>query len=183
MKLMDPKSNEFEKCPEGVHVATLYQIVDLGTSATHYDPEPKPRMRFGFETPHEKREDGKPFMITKVMTKYLSQKANLRKYIETLMSKKYTDETITEVNIKDLIGKACQIQVIHSEDGQFANIEEIMPLTKGTETPNLVNEPIYFDLEEPDMAVYEKLSDKTKERIQLSSEWKKEGVPEDDIPF
>lgn len=60
------------------------------------------------------------------------------------------------------------IQVTHEslKDGkQFAKVAAIMSLPKGTVKPIIEGEPLYFDTEKPDRAVFDKLGKWLKEKI------------------
>lgn len=64
------------------------------------------------------------------------------------------------------------LQVLHSENPNtgktYANVTALMPY-KGTK-PAAVNENVVFDIEEPDAATFNKLSDYLKRMIQAAPE-------------
>ena len=66
-----------------------------------------------------------------------------------------------------------------------------LQLPDGIECPPAVNEPVVFDVESPDMAVYKSLSERMQKRIAASPEWQggqggktdADVAGRDDIPF
>jgi hypothetical protein len=60
-----------------------------------------------------------------------------------------------------LLGKPCLVAVVNNEkDGRvYNNIGGITQPLKGVPVPELVNDPVVFDFDAPDMDVYNKLPD------------------------
>jgi hypothetical protein len=78
--------------------------------------------------------EGRRFIVRKRYTASLNEKARLRADIETWRGKKLTEKDTQSFNLEVLIGKSCQIQVVHnlSADGRtFANVQAVIPLGKG----------------------------------------------------
>jgi hypothetical protein len=145
------KGGNFERCPEGNHIARCYHVVDLGLQATPWGP--KQKVRIAFELPNELMKDGenegKPFSVASNYTLSLNEKANLRKHLEAWRGKSFTDEELQGFDIKTVLGHPCMIQVIHNTKGDrtYANIASIATLPKGMEAPAAVNEPLYVNAE------------------------------------
>lgn len=187
MKLTAPAASTFEKCPAGNHLAVCVEIIDIGTQESTYQGKSKLQRKvwIGWETPMETDDDGKPYRIGRRYTFSGNEKSTLRKDIESWRGKAFTYEELENgFDMKSLLGKGCFINVVHTEnDGkEYANIQSVAALPKGTSSPAPSAETIYLSLEigEFDKEVYESLSDYMKGKISLSPEYK---VCTTDTPF
>lgn len=204
LKVSSSGGGDFELVPAGLYNARCYRLIDLGTQigSPMYGSKEQKKISISWELLDEpKMDDGRPFSIHKSYTASLGEKANLRADLESWRNKKFTDTELELFDLKAILGAYCQIQVVHSEDGKFANVQNIIAF-KGKEKPKPINENVSFDIDEPDMDVFEKLSDTMKNKIQSAPEWsatKDEPAPDkkdvviedigeeeinlDDIPF
>lgn len=166
----------FEKCPAGNHLAVCFEVIDLGTQKVVFQDETKQQRKvwIGWETPGELNESGQPYTIGKRYTFSSHERASLRKDLESWRGQAFSDERIHEFNIKDVIGHACFLSVVHTANGDrtYANIASIAALPKGTATPQMHNSPVYVSLDpdEFDPQAYEGLSDWMKGKILESPE-------------
>src|SRR5262245_56409373 len=66
LTVADNGGGDFERAPEGTHLATCYMLADIGTQATTYQGQEKHQKKIiiGWELPHEPMSDGRPFAIT-----------------------------------------------------------------------------------------------------------------------
>ena len=183
LKTPQVNSNSFDPAPAGWSVARCFAIIDLGT---HYDQKwdkETHMVRIGFELPNALRDDGKPFAIYCRYTLSHHEKSRLRKDLEAWYGKRFDTNDLNRVggfDLGKLIGRAAFVNVTHTEDGDntYANIASIGPLPKDTKCPDAFNDPVVFSLTDFDQAVFDKLTDKTKEQIQKSVEWQKLNAPE-----
>lgn len=184
----------FEKCPEGNHLAVCYEVIDLGTQETTWEGETKRQRKIwiGWETASEQMEDGRPFVIGRRYTFSSHEKSTLRKDLESWRGKKFSDEDIAKFDLKDLLGCACFLNVVHSTKGDrtYANISTVAALPKGTTTPELVNSKTYLslDIDEYEPDVMNLLSDRMAETVKASPEWQalnaaEEGETDSSQPF
>jgi len=147
------KESTFEPVPEGVHLAVCYGVVDLGDQYSEQFKNTARKIQllweFPFETYTNKEGIEKPRFISREYTLSLGEKANLRKDLTAWRNKAFTEAELAGFDLQNILGKACQISIIHKESNgsKRANIAGIMALTKGTKTPELINELIYFDLD------------------------------------
>ena len=184
----------FEKCPEGNHLAVCYEVIDLGTQETTWDGETKRQRKIwiGWETSSEQMEDGRPFVIGRRYTLSSNEKSTLRKDLESWRGKKFSDEDIAKFDIKDLLGCACFLNVVHVNKGDrtYANITTVAALPKGTATPELSNTKVYLSLDpfEYEPEAMNLLSDRMAETVMASPEWQavnagEEGETDSSSPF
>lgn len=165
---------EFEMTPEGTYVGRCYKIIDLGTQTTtgQYGTKEQHKVMISWELLDDevKMDDGRPFSATQWYTVSLHEKSKLRSDLEAWRGKKFTKEELEGFNLANVLGSYCMIQVVHSEDGKYANVNAIMSF-KG-EKPKPVNPDVVFDIDEPDMEVFNAMSDNMKAKIQAAPEWK-----------
>ena len=197
--------SKYENAPTGAHIGRIYKIVDLGTHPREWNGQiigTARKVRIWFELHCEDEHgnkiftsDNRPYSISKTYTVSLSPKAVLRKDIESLTGKVIGENE--EFDIHDLLGKWCMVNVQHSSpkpDGTiFANVASLTPIPRAMAAtlPNGINNLEFFDVEMPDMAMFEKLPKRIKETIAVCREWQKTKPAQnqfvksdsDDIPF
>lgn len=208
MKFPAKATADFAICPAGNHIAICNAVVDLGMQpgSAQY-PDPKRQVYVRFELPTEQityTKDGQeitgPMSIGKTFTASMSEKANLRKFIESWFGKKFpNDAAAADFDCAALLGRKCLLNVTHNEKGDktYANISAATPIPKGMSAEYAQhNASLFFDLEHPDDAAYQRLPEwlqkKISERIEddkpASAESEYLGGagssdPNDDIPF
>ncbi|MDE2105687.1 MAG: hypothetical protein KGL39_51140 [Patescibacteria group bacterium] len=177
------ESPKFDPCPAGTHMARCFRFVDLGSHEQKFQGESKGLKRLvmlSFEIPGELMEDGRPFTISKRYTWSMHEKSTLRKHLEAWRGRKFQDNEFGPggFDIRNVIGKVCTISVVHKENTEgdiFANIDSIGAPIKGIEIPAQINPSGYVALDRAffQKADYDALSDKLKEFIQQSPEWRR----------
>lgn len=196
-------TGDFKAVPAGLHQAVLFKIIDCGTQLTvfHNVEKYQRKLMIFWECPKVRLEiegEDKPGIVMSQYTLSLHEKARLRQMLEQWRGKKFTAEECAQgVDLSKLIGRPCQLNIIHNEqpDGRvFANVDAVLPWPEGQDPPELENEPFIFDVES--WEGFESLSDKMQQHIAKSLEGRKrEGRAEpeagkqpsqefdDDIPF
>lgn len=151
-----------------------------------------------WELPNETFEvDGqqKPFIVSKFYTNSLSEKANLRKDLESWRGQPFEVKELLGFDLMNVLGKPCILSIVHNEDGK-AKVASVAKVMKGMECPPAVNSPDAFWIDEWDQAKFDSFSDGIKKLILESDECKANGKPapsvakreaqsdlDDDIPF
>lgn len=167
---------DFEMTPEGQYIARCYRIIDLGTQTitNSYGTKEQHKVMISWEligNDDPKMVDGRPFSVHQTYTVTLSEKGKLRPDLEAWRGKKFTAEELEGFDLGKVLGQYCMIQVVHSDDGKFANVQTIMAYKGDKPTP--VNENVVFDIDEPDVEVFNSLSDNMKAKIMAAPEWDK----------
>lgn len=176
MKFKDNGGGDFAQAPIGTHVARCVQVVDIGTQTGEYNGQPNQRRQcvIGFELPTELMPDGnfagQPFKVSKFYTASLSEKANLRRDLESWRGKPFTAEELHGFDAANLIGKPCLVTVVANDKGKSV-IKAVTGLPKGTVVPAQVNASVFFSLDKFDPVVYEGLSKGFKKLIEESPEY------------
>ena len=163
------EGSNFELCPAGVYVGVCVWVIDMGMQFSPIYQRTSRKVKLGFEFPNDLMQDGRPFLICKNFTMSLNEKASLRKDLASWRGRDFTPEELKGFDVKSILGAPCQINIIHnqSDDGTrtYANIGAIMPLVKGMEKPTSVGDLIFYNSEEPNPAMWEKIPDGIKEKI------------------
>lgn len=165
--------------PVGMHLARIYQIIDLGTTEqTGQFGGKKRKVQILFELPLETAvfdpEKGEqPYYARNMYTLSMHEKSTLRKDVHSMLGKQLTDNEAKTFNIFNLIGRECMVNIIHrpSGDKTYANIQTITPVPKGMVCPPAVNPPLVFSTQQPDMDVFRSLPEFVQDKIKLSDEF------------
>jgi len=123
----EPES-KFTPAPEGLHQAVCVDVIDLGLVETQWGQKLKVEIRWQLDVLNEDTQ--KRFDIRARYTLSLSEKANLRKQLETWRGRKFSQEELQGFDLEKLIGVNCQLQVIHNltdEGKTYANVQAIVP--------------------------------------------------------
>lgn len=175
-------SMQFELAPEGMHVARCYRIIDCGTVMDRKFGKPKRLGWIFWELPATNRNAGKtgdlvgPFTVGKRYTLSHNEKAILRLDLESWYGRRFDTRVLDErggIAIEKLVGRAALLNIVHSEDGQYANVVSVNPLPDGMQCPPAVNPPFIFGFDPYEPGVFAKLSDRMQEFIKGSAEWQK----------
>lgn len=170
-------STNFTMTPAGVHVARCFRMVDLGSQETEFQGQKKMthKLMVSWELlGDEMMDDGKPFSVSKRYTVSLHEKAQLRKDLEAWRGKQFTPEEEALFDLTKVVGAYCMVNIVHEigkNGNEYANIASIMPLPKGMPKPDGVNQIVVFNLDSPDIELFNSFSDKLKATIQAAPEW------------
>ena len=144
---------DFKPIPEGQYAAVCDMMVDLGLqSGGNFGPKHKVYIRF--QVPDERiqyEKDGQQFDLPAVtgvqQTLSLSDKSNMKPFLEAWRGKKFTAEEVREFDITAVAGKPAYINIVHETKGDktYANIASIMPVPRGMQAPKVEGEVIIYD--------------------------------------
>lgn len=180
---------EFAIHPAQVVAARCTRIIDLGTHDSEFEGKKKKKheVAFCFESSELMPETegdyaGKPFMMIQRYTFSLSDKANLRKALESWRGRPFTPAELDGFNLHNVLGKGCMLNITHSDGAKtkgkiYANVTSIMPLMKGMAAPEAVGEMVFFSLSDFVQAAYDSLSEYFQKVIADSDEYKAMGKP------
>lgn len=183
----DNGGGDFKKVPSGTFIARCYSIIDLGTqtSTGQYGTKSQPKMQIGWElfgedddgVPLTVEWEGKimPMTIKKSYTVSLHEKAMLRKDLSSWRGADFTEDEAKAFDVTKLIGAYCMIGVTHAETNgkTYANISTIsrIPSALKDAKPDPVHANVIYNLDEPDLLVFEKFHVKLQDYINKSPEW------------
>lgn len=198
MKLTDNGGKEFEAAPIGNHIARCVGMIDLGTQQGEYQGKTTHARKIvlRWELPNELISEGewagKPFVVSQFYTASLSEKANLRKVLESWRGKPFSPEELMGFESKNLLDKPCMVNITHTEKGK-AKVTSVAQVPKGMQVPGRFNDLLYFSLDDFKGEVFNGLPKYYQAMIGKSPEWAElNGRPpvssriedmESDIPF
>ena len=159
------KRNSYELAPPGNHMARITSVAELGIQKTIWKGVESQGNRWGigFELIGPKTSTGKNFSVATTVSDSLFSKSKLFGIATAAMGKIGDD-----LDMEELLGKTVQVSIVHdvTDTGTWANIDQVSGLLSGTEVPESDTELLYFDLDEPDPVVYEKLPALFKKKIE-----------------
>lgn len=124
----------FDPAPAGVHQGVCVDVIDLGILDVTWQGKTKKQHKINVAWQiAENRDDGKPFLVFKRYTLSLSEKATLRKDLESWRGKAFTRDEELGFDVESVIGANCLLNIQHNVQGDktYANVVSIMPLVKG----------------------------------------------------
>jgi len=162
----------FEKAPEGQHAVVCCDVQDLGIVESTWNGKVKrqPKIRVWFQL-GDTDSKGVRFLISRMLTLSLGDRANLRKFLESWRGKKYTaEEAQAGVDVEKMVDVPALIQVVHNDRG-YADIDSIMRVPKGMDAPKVED--------------FVRFKDRTEEAPQDGPPHPAEGPDpdDDDLPF
>ena len=181
MKIKDRAKPKTPPVEPGVYMAVCVGVVDLGEQYSEAFKSYSNKVKFVWALPGETIEmDGKTEerQLSREFAVATKKNSKLRTFLSGWNSKNYSDEEFMELDLFDQIGKACQLNVVLNDTGEYANVDSIMPIPKGFPSP--VSKTAFFtwDMENWNDAVFEKLPEWTQEQIKKSTQYQKNHAPE-----
>jgi hypothetical protein len=177
----------FTPVPPGMHLARCYRVVDLGTQKIEWQGQIKhlKKIKVQFEVHGEDEQGnalvtnkGEPMSISKNYTLSLSEKANLRKDLQGWRGRDFTPDELRGFELKNILDKWAMLSVAKSMGNngkEYTNIMSVNPVPaaiKKTGLPEGYNTPALFEIDDPNMELFDTFSDGLKSKIELSPEWK-----------
>jgi hypothetical protein len=190
-------SQGFEPVAEGVHIARCIGLIDLGMQYSEKFDKTAHKALIMWELPDETYEqDGetKCRVLSKEYTMSLHEKSSLTKVLEAWRGKKFTEEELAGFDLNNILGKGCQVQIIHTKKGEntYSNIAAIMGMPKGMKV-DAPKTTIVFDLDDPKAIIQmSTLPEWIQTKIKESTTWKElsssQDAPaptddDDELPF
>jgi len=183
--------SNYEPIEQGIHTAICCWIIDLGMQEG-FQGKMQRKVLITWELPELRIEvpvkDGspgqtedKPRVCSKEFTLSLSDRANLYKTLVSWRGKPFTTEELQGFDLAKVLGANCQIQIIHNPSKAdpsriYSNIENVLPLPKGSSKLTPENDPIFFSFEECDEGalpeIPESIPDWIREKITRSDTWR-----------
>ena len=198
-------TSPFKPVPPGMHLARCYKVVDLGTQKTEYMGVMKERQMIMINWEIHGEDDagnplvtskGEPMSMSKNYSNNLAPKSSLRQDLSSWRGRDFTPLELKGFELKNLLGVWCMLTVITSigkDMKEYTNVDSVNPVPAAIKAAGLpvgFSKPEIFSLDEPDMAIFSKFTDRLKAKIMATPEWNKTLSPtefsveiDDDIPF
>ena len=188
----DSGGGSFTPVAPGMHLARCYRIVDMGTQKTDFQGQVKhlQKVMLQFEV-HGEDDNGKPLVtakgepmsISKNFTLSLSEKATLRLDLQAWRGRVFTADELRGFELKSVLGVWAMItaaRALGKNGKEFTNIVSINPVPvtiKRAGLPEGFNKLSSFDIDKPDMDLFETFGNGLREKIASSPEWRARHQP------
>jgi hypothetical protein len=154
---------------EGTMMGRLVGLIDLGhqpgyefggeTVKSNY------KVTFTYELPGSMTADNRPHWISEDLNYSDHEKSTMYARVQALdPTGELTASKESGYALQKLIGEPCMINVKHNAKG-WAKVAGVVSAPQGIPVPELVNTPVMFNMDEPDMDVYNKFSDFVKDKL------------------
>ncbi len=167
----------------GTYPARLVRVIDLGLQSRNpYKGQEKPpayqvdltyEMLDVFMVDKEGKEDEtKPRWISETIN---LNNPNADLAISTKRAKALDPDDDHDFNLAEMVGSPCMVTIVHKESKgkTYANVGNVTTMRPkdAAKAPELVNEPVVFDLEEPNMEVFKNFPDWIQDKIKGNLEF------------
>lgn len=128
--------SKFRPHPEGQFIAQCVDVIDLGEKVEDYLGQPKKlshKCALVFRTGEQNPETNEVIDIAGEYTVSMSEKANLRRMLETWRGKEYSDDELEDVPLDKFEGQWAMIQVdqkVSSNQRRYARIISVTQIPK-----------------------------------------------------
>lgn len=170
MSISIKKTEGVPQLEAGLYPARLFSIIRIG-NIEGYQGSVIDTVRFTFEIPSEKSDDGTPALISKEVSLSFSN----RSFITKLAKATGTDTDVEDIDITELLGKTCMVNVedktSQSTGNKYTKIESVTPLAKGMEVEDQINDSFWFDVAQFDQEKFDTLPEFLQDKIKSSEEY------------
>lgn len=188
MIIQENATSTFTPTPEGTHPIRCSALIDMGTSEATFEGKTRSRrrVRIVFEVcdPDMTAPSGEPFAIARTFTASLGERSALRPFLESWRGRAFTTAELAGFDLKTVLRAPGLASVVHETraDGKtFANVKSLAKLPRGMAVEPLRTEPLFWDMDAtpPDWGAFERLSDRAKDEIGETPEFRKLKRPAD----
>lgn len=168
--------SDFEIAPAGLYIARCFRVLYIGTQPKVFKgiesgSAQKIIVSWELLSDKVKRDDGSPHQIHQEYTLSISKRAKLAQHLEAWFGSEPDDNFDCET----LVGKYCRMQIGHktseSSGNTYAVISALIGLDDADNKPQAFNPNVFFDVMEPNMEVFESLSQYYRDLIEKAEEW------------
>jgi hypothetical protein len=158
---------------EGMHNARVVRFIEQGTQETEFGEKFKVQVSFELvDASHVFNEDKgeQNFMVHRKYNKSLHKRSDMGKDIRAIFGKDFPEKGSIEMD--EIADRPCQVEIVHSEDGQYANVVKVVGPPKTGKVAKSENEFISLYLDDNfDEDVFDSLHDSIREKIEESPEY------------
>lgn len=95
----------------------------------------------------------------------------------------YSDEQFQELDLFSQAGRACQLNVVLNDTGEYANVDSVIPLPKGIPAPKTDTPLVLWNMDEWEDSAFDALPEWVQDKIKKSTQYQKMHAPEDEVDF
>ena len=138
----------------GTHVARLLGIIDIGLRPPFVyegkDIQPEYKLELVYELVNSNLEDGRPHVVSEEVTNKLSREGAK---LETKLTKRIAALNGDMRDPRSMLNQAC-IVTVKQKEGGWAKIDSVGGVPEGLPVKPLVNPTFFFDLEDPNLELF-----------------------------
>lgn len=170
----------------GTKMGICVGVVDIGKQPVTFGGKTsyKDQLLIVIEFPSEKIEiDGevKPRQLSRVMTRTMGDRGTFRQMVSAWLAKNFSDDDLREFDTDELLLRPCMVTVKLSENGQYANIDNIVQYPDGLPVPTTSTVPYTFDMDNWSDEAFAKLPEWVQNKIKKSTQFQKDHAPDTTI--
>lgn len=154
------------------HMARLVGLVDLGHQPgfewNGREIESAYKVEFVYELPNSLMKDGRPHWVSEeVKVNDFEGKGIMSTMMARVRTLDKSNDSQDGKDLTRLLGKPCMITLSEGSNGypKIKGQAAVSSIPAGMPVPDLVNDKFAFDMDDPDMAVWERLSEFTQDRV------------------
>ena len=157
----------------GQYRARLSKVIDLGTQASTFDG--KSTWQRTIQATWELHgtgvtRGGNPPTASEFYNASMHPKAKLRQHLEASQGREFTYDEVNNFDLCEWINRSCLLTIVAK--GKFPKIVKLAPLPNEHAPVPDVAKPVIFNLNDPDIDVYQTLDNGLRAMISASPEWK-----------
>lgn len=180
MLVLKDEGNRVPPLEAGTYQAVCSWIIDIGVHHNDMYNNDSRKLLLGWEICGETvtyNGEEQPRVLTKEYTFSMGEKAILTQDLNSWRTKAFTDEERKGFDLRKLLNVGCFLAVANEEKNgkTYTNIKSVTRLPKGVEATPAQN-PIIYDLDEPDDEMWEKMPEWVRNKIQKSLTWQAAAV-------
>jgi hypothetical protein len=134
--ILKEEGKVFDLVPAGQYLGVCVDFVDIGMVETSWRGEKRMthKCRIVFELAETNPKTGDRYIAGERFTASLSEKANLRAFLEQWRGQPFTADELKGFDTEKLIGANAYVQIVHNakDDKTYDNINSVMKPMKGT---------------------------------------------------
>lgn len=163
---------EFEQPTPGMQAAVLSRIIDWGTQEWgQFGPARRVQLVFEVaQTVVAGPDAGKHMTTSNIYTLSFNSKSNLMRDLQSWRGRAYGPDD--EIDLHACIGRPAMLNLVKDDHKGRVNISSVSPMPQGMPPLTADSPPLVFDLDAPDWSAWDRLHEKTREKIAMSPEYK-----------
>ena len=175
MIVRETGDGSFPQAPTGVEPARCYGVIDIGSHTSELYGRTARQVVLMFELTDARIDEGEhagePYRMSQFYNASLHEKAKLRKHLESWRGREFTPAELGGFDLKNLLDIQVNLNLVSKE--QKTRIDGLLATRKGEKFAPLIAQPLYFNLDAFDAAVFAILPEWLQKNIQESPEYKK----------
>lgn len=193
LKIREAKGLQKDYPIAGIHLARLIGLVDLGHQPGYEYRGNKIdscwKIEFTYELVNSKMKDGRPHWVSEdIKSNNYEKNGKMSNMMARVRSLDPLNESQDGTELNTLLGKPCMVTVTLNDEG-YPKVQGQMAVSgipADMPVPPLENEIFTFDMDEPNLAVWENFPDFKKEKIKQALNFDESNLSKalvEDIPF